>query len=145
MVLGDAVSKLEMFVWILSHVSRSITWSLFILKALEYCWSMTNLSKIFHVVVLVYRMVKIWSLPQFPVEFRNGLLFISFNLDFLEDHEAIVALVIVHPDFSSISATSFFWCQASRLVEHSNCKFCWTWSIYKNMLSSKVLKLQNCV
>ena len=33
MVLGDAVSKLEMLVSILKHVSRSITWSLFILKA----------------------------------------------------------------------------------------------------------------
>ena len=33
MVLGDAVSKLETFVWILSHVSKSITWSLFTLKA----------------------------------------------------------------------------------------------------------------
>ena len=33
MVLGDAVSKLETFVWILSHISRSITWSLFTLKA----------------------------------------------------------------------------------------------------------------
>ena len=33
MVWGDAVSKLETFVWILSHISRTITWSLFILKA----------------------------------------------------------------------------------------------------------------
>ena len=33
MLLGDAVSKLETFVWILSHISRSITWSLFTLKA----------------------------------------------------------------------------------------------------------------
>ena len=32
MVLGDAVSKLETFVWILSHVSRSVTWSLFTLN-----------------------------------------------------------------------------------------------------------------
>ena len=32
-VLGDTVSKLETFVWILSHISRSITWSLFTLKA----------------------------------------------------------------------------------------------------------------
>ena len=31
--LGDAVSKLETFVWILSYISRSITWSLFTLKA----------------------------------------------------------------------------------------------------------------
>ena len=33
MVLGDAASTLEKFVWILSHISRSITWSLFTLKA----------------------------------------------------------------------------------------------------------------
>ena len=33
MVLGDAVSKLQTFVWILSHISRSITLSLFTLKA----------------------------------------------------------------------------------------------------------------
>ena len=32
MVLGDAVSKLETFVWIFNHISRSITWSLFTLK-----------------------------------------------------------------------------------------------------------------
>ena len=33
MILGDAVSNLLTFVWILNHISRSITWSLFILKA----------------------------------------------------------------------------------------------------------------
>ena len=33
MIWGDAVSKLKTFVWILNHISRSITWSLFILKA----------------------------------------------------------------------------------------------------------------
>ena len=32
-VLGDAVSQLETFVWILNHISRCITWSLFTLKA----------------------------------------------------------------------------------------------------------------
>ena len=35
---------------------------------------MTNLNMIFHVVVSVYRLVKIWNSPQFPDEFRNGLL-----------------------------------------------------------------------
>ena len=35
---------------------------------------MINLDMIFHVVVSVYRLVKIWNSPQFPVEFRNGLL-----------------------------------------------------------------------
>ena len=31
-----------------------------------------NLNVIFHVVVSVYRLVKIWNSPQFPAEFRNG-------------------------------------------------------------------------
>ena len=35
---------------------------------------MINLNMIFHVVVSVYRLIKIWNSPQFPVEFRNGLL-----------------------------------------------------------------------
>ena len=34
---------------------------------------MITLSMIFHVMVAVYRLVKIWSLPQFPVQFWNGL------------------------------------------------------------------------
>ena len=33
MILGDAVSQLQTFVWILNHISRSITWSLYTLKA----------------------------------------------------------------------------------------------------------------
>ena len=34
---------------------------------------MINLNMIFHVMVSVYRLVKIWNSPQLPVEFRNGL------------------------------------------------------------------------
>ena len=34
---------------------------------------LTSLNMIFHVVVSVYRLVKIWNSPQFPAEFRNGL------------------------------------------------------------------------
>ena len=34
---------------------------------------MINPDMIFHVAVSVYRFVKIWNSPQFPVEFRNGL------------------------------------------------------------------------
>ena len=56
MVLGDAVSKLETFVWILNHISRSITLSLFTLKSIKLS-QMTNLNMIFHVVVSVYRLV----------------------------------------------------------------------------------------
>ena len=33
MVLGDAVTKLQRFVWIFNHVSRVITWSLFNFRA----------------------------------------------------------------------------------------------------------------
>ena len=39
---------------------------------------MTNLNMFFHVMVSVYRLVKIWNSPQFPAEFRGGLW-----LDFL--------------------------------------------------------------
>ena len=35
---------------------------------------MTNLNMIFHMVGSVYRLVTIRNSPQFPVEFRNGLL-----------------------------------------------------------------------
>ena len=31
-----------------------------------------NLNMIVHVMVSVYRLVKIWNSPQFPDEFRNG-------------------------------------------------------------------------
>ena len=37
---------------------------------------MINLDMIFHVVMPVYRLVKIWNLPQFPVKFRNGLYYL---------------------------------------------------------------------
>ena len=35
---------------------------------------MTNLNMIFHMVGSVYRLVTIRNSPQFPAEFRNGLL-----------------------------------------------------------------------
>ena len=35
---------------------------------------MTSLNIIFHVVVSVYRLVKIWNSPQFPAEFWNSQL-----------------------------------------------------------------------
>ena len=41
---------------------------------------MTNLNMIFHVVVSVYRLVKIWNSPQFPDEFRNGQIIHSKNI-----------------------------------------------------------------
>ena len=40
---------------------------------------MTTLDVIFHIVGSLYRLVIIRNSPQFPVEFRNGLLFIFFS------------------------------------------------------------------
>ena len=73
MVLGDAFSKLETFIWILNHIFKvhnlvSIHHKSIILG------QMTNPNMILNVVVSVYRLVKIWNSPLFPVEFRNGQL-----------------------------------------------------------------------
>ena len=72
MVLGDAVSKLT-FVWILNHISRSITWSLFTLIA-SYLVKLQISTWSYILVVSVYRFIKIGNSPQFPAEFRNGQL-----------------------------------------------------------------------
>ena len=43
---------------------------------------MTNVKMVFHEVVSVYRLVKIWNSPQSPAQFRNGQLqpiFFSFR------------------------------------------------------------------
>ena len=74
--------------------------------------------------------LKFEACPSSLLNFGTVYCLLFSTLIFLEDHEAIVALVIVHPDFSSISAKSVSWCQASGLVEHSNCKFWWMRSIY---------------
>ena len=57
MILGNAVSTLETFVWILNHVSRSITWSLNP-KSIKL-GQMTSHNETFYVVVSVYRLVEI--------------------------------------------------------------------------------------
>ena len=57
MVLGDAVSKLETFVWILSHISRSIYNLVSAHPKSIILGQMINLDMIFHVVVSVYRLV----------------------------------------------------------------------------------------
>ena len=58
MVLGDAASTSEMFVWALNHFSRSITRFLFTRKASKL-GQMTAFNAIFLVVVSGYRLVKI--------------------------------------------------------------------------------------
>ena len=71
MILGDVVSKLKTFVWILNHISRSITWSLFILKASYLVkWPISTWSFIWWCQFIDY--IKFWNSPQFPDEFWNG-------------------------------------------------------------------------
>ena len=68
MVLEDAVSKSDSFVWTLNHISRSITWSLFTLKA-SYDQSQHDL--IFHVVVSVKFETRQSSLLNFGTANKN--------------------------------------------------------------------------
>ena len=72
MVLGDAVSTLEvcMNFELCFKVHNLVSGYPKGMKLGQ----MTNLNVIFHVVVSVYRLGTIANSPQFPVEFRNGLL-----------------------------------------------------------------------
>ena len=83
MILEDAVSKLQMFVWILNHISRSIGCSVHPKSII--LGQMTNLNMIFHVVVSVYQLVKIWNSPKFPDEFRNCELLTLRDTNSLKD------------------------------------------------------------
>ena len=69
---------------------------------------MINLDMIFH----VYRLVKIWNSPQFPVEFRNGLWWLQLHFRwyvFLESltptkredkqHSDMISFLIIHQIF----------------------------------------------
>ena len=57
-------------------------------KSIILC-QMINLDMNFHVVVSVYRLVKIWNLPQFPVEFQNVLWSVKIPLQSVESHGKI--------------------------------------------------------
>ena len=69
MILGDGVSKLETFVWILNHNYFKVHSLVSVHPKSIIITQMTNLKTIFHVVKSVYQFVKIWNLPQFPAEF----------------------------------------------------------------------------
>ena len=74
----------------------------------------TNLDMIFHVVVSVYRLVKIWNSPQFPAEFWNSLLGqsragksepVSFHHPaamFVSKHQQDFKSIIFHPCVNNI-------------------------------------------
>ena len=82
MVLRDAISKLETFVWILNRISKSITWSLFTLKASYLVkWPFSTWSFMWWCQFIDYLKFETRpNSPQFPDEFRNGLSYYSFLL-----------------------------------------------------------------
>ena len=59
LVLGDAASKLETFVWIFNYVFKSVNSSLFDLKASNKLGQMANHNVIFHLIVSINRLVEI--------------------------------------------------------------------------------------
>ena len=73
MVLEDAVSKLESDVCMDFEQNFKVHNLVSVHPKSIILGQMTNLDMIFHVVVSVYWLAKIWNSPQFPVEFRNGL------------------------------------------------------------------------
>ena len=75
MVLGDDVSTLETFVWILNGFK---VYNLVSIRPKSMkLGQMINLN----MMGSVYRLVTIRNSPQFPVEFRNGLyVSVKFNL-----------------------------------------------------------------
>ena len=66
MVLGDAASKLETFVWIFNHVTKVRNLVSVRPKSIKL-GQMANLDVIFQV------MVQIWNSPQLTAQFCNGL------------------------------------------------------------------------
>ena len=71
MVWGDALTKLETFVWILNRISRFITWSLFTLKASYLTKWPISTGHFMWWCQFIDWLVKIWNSPQLPAEFRN--------------------------------------------------------------------------
>ena len=77
---------------------------------------MINFDMIFHVVVSVYPLVKIWNSPQFPVEFQNGLFNHStiqlFNHSFIHSfiHSIFQSFIrsIIHSIIHSALQAHFF-------------------------------------
>ena len=66
MILGDAVSKLKTFVWILNHISRSIINLVYVHPKSVILNQMTNLNMVLHILVSVYRLVKMLKLAPVP-------------------------------------------------------------------------------
>ena len=73
MVLGEAVSKLETFVWILKHISRFIAWSVFILKASYLVkWPISTWSWYFMWWCQFIDLLKFKTRPSFLLNFRTA-------------------------------------------------------------------------
>ena len=73
MTLEDAVSQLETFVWILSHISRSITWSLLTLKeSYSVKWSISASSFMWWCRFI--DLLKLGTRPSSPLNFGTATL-----------------------------------------------------------------------
>ena len=72
MVLGEAFSKLETLFCMDFEPNFKVHNLISVYPRSIILGQMTNLNMIFHVVVPVYRLVKIWNSPQFPDEFWNS-------------------------------------------------------------------------
>ena len=107
MVLGNTVPKLETFVWILSHISMSITWSLFNQKAsYSVKWSISIWSFMF------IDWLKFETHPSSLLNFGTAYDDCSYILDdtfFLESltptkredkqHSDMISFLIIHQIF----------------------------------------------
>ena len=71
MVLGDAVSKLETFVWILNQIVKVQNFVSIRPKSIKL-GQMTILSMIFHVMMSVYRLLKIETRPSSLLNFGTA-------------------------------------------------------------------------
>ena len=152
MILGDAVSKLETFVWILSHISRSITWSLFILKAsylvkwLIWTWSFMWWYQFID-------LVKIWNSPQLPDEFRYGqfLDLCKTNFKFVSEvgplplHKCLIVPCwgsLEYVEFPMLKLKYFFQYSSYWFLEVFSCQIVGNsneWSSRNGCISKKVI------
>ena len=92
-------------------------------KSITLC-QMTNLNMIFHVLVSVYRFVKIWNSPQFPAEYRNGLFSAASPAEPLR---SAGSLAIINCDtIGTCQLKKDKLCTRAMSIEFSHfCLFCW--------------------
>ena len=118
MVLGDAVSKLETFLWILSHISRSVTWSLFTLKASYLVkWSILTWSFMWWCQLIDW--LKFETRPSSLLKF--GTAYSSF---FLPIKSRSQGLLRIQNGGQTRSKTISYWTQAKITAQYKKSSKC---------------------